>query len=219
MPSNRGVSMPSADLLVPFFVAATIFACLPGPGMLYATAQTLALGRRAGWHAAIGFHIAGLCHVAAAAFGLSVLLTVVPGLFTAMKLIGATYLIWLGVAYLRRPKPLIPMRQQTPGPQAGRALRDSVIVELLNPKSVLFFLAFLPQFTDVTAALPLWTQVLVLGVIVNALFTVTDLLLIELSDSVARRLRSSERIVAGLRRLAGGALIALGVNLALVRQP
>lgn len=210
--------MPSADLLVPFFVATAIFACLPGPGMLYATAQTLALGRRAGRCAAIGFHIAGLCHVAAAAFGLSLLLTVVPPLFTAMKLVGATYLIWLGIAHLRRPKPLTLIRQRTPGPQAGRALRDGMIVELLNPKSVLFFLAFLPQFTDAAAALPLWAQVLVLGVIVNTLFTVTDLLLIELSDAVAQRLRSSERVVVGLRRLAGGALVALGVNLALARQ-
>ena len=143
--------MPPADLLLPFFIASAIFACVPGPGMLYAAAQTMASGRRSGWYAALGFHLAGLGHIAAAAFGVSILLQVIPTLFALMKLVGAGYLIWLGIRYLLRPAPL-----HAPGPapdlRAAKALKDSILVEALNPKSALFYLAFLPQFTDAAAS-------------------------------------------------------------------
>ena len=209
--------MPSADLLIPFFVASAIFACVPGPGMFYAAAQTLALGRRAGWYSALGFHLAGFGHIAAAAFGVSVLLQIVPGLFTAMKLVGAAYLAWLGIRYLRRPPPIVATHEPTAALTAGKALRDSIIVEALNPKSVLFYLAFLPQFTGPTADFPIWAQVFVLGAIVNTMFTVTDAILIEMSHSVTRRLKSSERVAHVFQRIGGGILVALGLNLTLAR--
>jgi len=209
--------MPSADLLIPFFLASAVFACVPGPGMFYAAAQTLASGRKAGWWSALGFHIAGLGHVAAAAFGVSTLLAVVPTLFTVMKLVGAAYLIWLGIKYLRGARLLVSAPRKPPAPTARKALRDSVIVEAMNPKSALFYLAFLPQFTDSSAELPIWVQIVILGMIVNAMFSVTDAILIEMSH-VATKLRSSERFVLALQRLGGGVLITLGVNLALARN-
>jgi threonine/homoserine/homoserine lactone efflux protein len=210
-------AMPPAELLIPFFVASAIFACVPGPGMLYAAAQTMAAGRRSGWYAALGFHLAGLGHIAAAAFGVSILLQVVPALFVGMKLVGAGYLIWLGVRYLTSPKPL---HARGPGPnrQARRTLKDSIVVEALNPKSALFFLAFLPQFTDAAASWPVWAQIVVLGLVVNALFTVTDAILIETSHAAMRRLQASKRIALVLQRIGGGILLALGVNLAFARQ-
>ena len=209
--------MPPAALLIPFFIASAIFACVPGPGMFYAAAQTLALGRRAGWYSALGFHLAGFGHIAAAAFGVSVLLQIVPGLFTAMKLVGAAYLVWLGIKYLRNPAPVVATSGSAANLTAGRALRDSIVVEALNPKSVLFYLAFLPQFTDPAADLPIWAQVIVLGAIVNTMFTVTDAILIETSHSVMRRLKSSEALVRAFQRVGGGILVALGLNLALAR--
>jgi threonine/homoserine/homoserine lactone efflux protein len=209
--------MPSADLLIPFFLASAVFACVPGPGMFYAAAQTLASGRKAGWWSALGFHIAGFGHVAAAAFGVSALLAAVPALFTVMKLVGAAYLIWLGVKYLRGARPLLSAPREPPAPTARKALRDSVIAEALNPKSALFYLAFLPQFTDSSAPLPIWVQIVVLGVIVNAMFSVTDAVLIETSHAVAARLRSADGFALALRRVGGGVLIMLGVNLALAR--
>lgn len=209
--------MPSADLLIPFFLASVVFACVPGPSMLYAAARTLVSGRRVGWWSALGFHIAGLSHVAAAAFGVSALLAVVPALFVAMKLLGAAYLIWLGITYLRGAGASV-SAHTAPAPTAQTALRDSVITEILNPKSALFFLAFLPQFTDASAPFPVWVQIVVLGVIVNAMFSVTDAILIETSHALAARLRSSQRFVRALQRLGGGLLIALGVNLALARS-
>lgn len=185
--------------------------------MLYAAAQTLSLGRRAGWWSALGFHIAGLGHVAAAALGISALLALTPTLFTAMKLFGAAYLIWMGIRYLKSPDlPLVGTGKVTQ-PSVRKALRDSVIVETLNPKTALFYLAFLPQFTDASASLPIWTQILVLGVVVNVMFSATDGILIELSHAVATRLRASARLLSLLRRLGGGMLIVLGAHLALAR--
>jgi threonine/homoserine/homoserine lactone efflux protein len=210
--------MPSADLLIPFFLASAAFACVPGPGMFYAAAQTLASGRKAGWWSALGFHIAGLGQVAAAAFGVSTLLAVVPTLFTVMKLVGAAYLIWLGIKYLRGGRLLRSAPRKPPAPTARKALRDSVIVEAMNPKSALFYLAFLPQFTDSSAEFAIWAQIVILGVIVNAMFSVTDAILIETSHAVATTLRSSERFTLALRRLGGVVLITLGVNLVWARN-
>lgn len=210
--------MPSMDLLIPFFVATAIFACIPGPGMLYAAAQTLALGRRAGWYSAIGFHLASLGHIAAAAFGISVVLQTVPALFVAVKFAGAAYLVWLGVRYLRSPTPLAASDISMSNRTTGKALRDSMIVEILNPKSVLFYFAFLPQFTDPTAEFPVWIQIVVLGMIVNTMFTLTDAILIEFSHAVKNMLSASKGIARLVQRVGGGILVALGVNLALARQ-
>lgn len=211
--------MPSLDLLLTFFVATALFACVPGPGMLYAAAQTVARGRRAGWLSALGFHIGGYVHVAAAAFGLSLLLetvplayTTVPLAYTTVKLAGATYLVWLGVRFFFSPG-------IAAAPQAARvpqrhALRDSIVVEVLNPKIALFYLAFLPQFTDVSAALPVWGQVLVLGTVVSFMFSATDAVCILLAAHVAKSLATSQRMARVARRLAGVIMIALGIRLA-----
>ena len=209
--------MPSFELLLPFFIASTVFACIPGPGMFYAAAQTIALGRRAGWLSALGFHVGGFFHISAAAFGLTVLLQTIPTLFIVVKLAGAAYLIWLGIKYMRGSVVIEPspgMAQRT----GAHALRNSVVVEILNPKSALFYLAFLPQFTDPAAALPIWAQVLILGTIVNIMFTLTDAICIELSDVATKRAKASHGLAHAARRVGGGILVVLGLNLALSRQ-
>ena len=91
--------MPPFELLLPFFVASAVFAYVPGPGMFYAAAQTIAHGRCAGWPSAIGFHLGGFVHITAAAFGLAILLKTVPALYAIVKLLGAIYLVWLGINY------------------------------------------------------------------------------------------------------------------------
>jgi threonine/homoserine/homoserine lactone efflux protein len=99
-----------------------------------------------------------------------------------------------------------------------KALRDSIVVEVLNPKTALFYLAFLPQFTDISASLPVWAQILVLGAIVNVMFSITDALCIELSDAMTKRLVASHGAGRFAQRIGGSILIALGVNLAMSRQ-
>ena len=210
--------MPPLELLLPFFVASAVFACIPGPGMFYTAAQTIAHGRRAGWLSAIGFHLGGFVHITAAAFGMAILLQTVPVLYVIVKLLGATYLIWLGIKYFGALGSEVSTDFTVRQKPDCKALRDSIVVEVLNPKTALFYLAFLPQFTDISASLPVWAQVFVLGVIVNVMFTITDALCIELSDAMTKWLVISRRASRLAQRVGGSILIALGVNLAISRQ-
>jgi threonine/homoserine/homoserine lactone efflux protein len=209
--------MPGLDLLIPFAIATAAFAYFPGPALLYTAAQTLARGRRAGFMAALGIHLGCYVHVIAAALGLSAILQYVPTLYVALKLAGAVYLIYLGIGMWRQKlnggDPL-----ELPAKTTRRALLESMTVELLNPKVALFFLAFLPQFVDPSAALPIGIQFLVLGVIVNFAFTSADIITVLLADRVVVFLRRSGRGTHIVQRLGGGVLIALGVRLALVRE-
>ena len=207
--------MPPYELLLPFFVATAVFACIPGPGMLYAAAQTLARGRRAGWLSVFGFHVAGYAHIAAAAFGLALVLQTVPVLYAVVKFAGAAYLIWLGVklfaARAIRAAPAV----HTEAKSHQRAIWESITVEALNPKTALFYLAFLPQFTDPAAMLPLWAQTLILGTIANCMFSLTDVACVVLAAKMTNVLTASPRAA---HRIGGGILIGLGVNLAASKQ-
>jgi threonine/homoserine/homoserine lactone efflux protein len=210
--------MPTTELLIAFLAATAVFAYMPGPAMLYAAAQTMSGGRSAGLVASLGIHLGGYAHVIAAAAGLSVLFHAVPVLYTLVKLAGAAYLVWLGIRLIRQAgeASLAPPRA---GSASGRpAFLESVAVEVLNPKTALFFLAFLPQFTDASAALPIWMQLLLLGTIVNLMFSSADLICVLLAGAALERLRRSSRAQRIARRAGGAILIGLGVNLALHRQ-
>lgn len=206
--------MAPLDLLLAFLVTTAIFAWMPGPAMLYAAARTVAGGRRAGLMASLGIHIGGWAHVIAATAGLSVLFHAVPALYLAVKLGGAAYLVWLGIG-------MILARDTAAGaPPAqgeGAAFRQSVLVEVLNPKTALFFLAFLPQFVDPAGALPVWVQFLILGTVVNLMFTAADLVAVAFAAALSARLRASGRAQRWLRRAGGAVLVGLGVNLAVHR--
>ncbi len=210
--------MPSVDLLIPFFVAASIFACVPGPGMFYAAAQTIARGRRAGWLSALGFHAGGYVHIAAAAFGLTVLLEAVPILYAIVKFAGAAYLVWLGVRLFTARSTVAAPGAHGEARSHRRAVWQSMIVEMLNPKTALFYLAFLPQFTEISAPLPVWAQILILGAIVNLMFSATDVVCIVLSQKLTRMFSASRPASRLAQRIGGGTLVALGVGLAAARQ-
>lgn len=206
--------MWDAETLLTFFVSTLLFAYMPGPALLYTAAQALARGRAAGLMAALGIHLGGYAHVIAATAGLSALFLAVPPLYIAVKLAGAAYLIWLGLRMLRREA-----RQDLPDvlhKSVKRAFVESVTVEVLNPKTALFFLAFLPQFVDPAAALPVWFQFLVLGTLVNLTFSSADIVCVMLASAVARHLGSSGSL--RLRRAGGGMLIGLGAHLALQQK-
>jgi threonine/homoserine/homoserine lactone efflux protein len=206
--------MPAYDLVIAFFLAAAVFAYVPGPAMLYASAQTIARGQRAGWMAVFGIHIGGYVHVAMAALGLAVLFTIVPLLFTVLKLVGAAYLCWLGFKLIVARDTLTGHNHQIASTSPRRAFRDSVIVEVLNPKTAIFFLAFLPQFTDASAALPISAQLLILGTIVNLMFSSADVVCVVLADRLTRWLRESTTANRIAQRIGGGLLVVLGINLA-----
>ncbi|MGI9503197.1 MAG: LysE family translocator [Geminicoccaceae bacterium] len=208
--------MPGLDLLIPFAIATALFAYFPGPALLYTAAQTLVRGRRAGFMAALGIHLGCYLHVIAAALGLSAVLHYVPTLYVALKLIGAAYLIWLGISMWRQRA--AGDAQAPPAKTTRRALFESMLVEILNPKVALFFLAFLPQFVDPSAGLPLAAQFLILGIIVNLAFSSADIITVLLADKVVSFLKESGRGTRLAQRVGGGVLVALGVKLALTRQ-
>lgn len=209
--------MPSWELLLGFVVATAIFAYVPGPAVLYTAAQTLARGRRAGSLAMLGIHIGGYAHVLAAALGLAAVFELVPDLYLAVKFAGAAYLIWLGIGLLRS-RPLNANLPQLASKSARRSVFESILVEVLNPKVAIFYLAFLPQFVDPAALLPIWTQFLILGVIVNFAFSSADLVAVFLTSTLVARLKTSQRAELWARRIGGTILIGLGLRLAADRS-
>ncbi|WP_338608768.1 LysE family translocator [Pelagibacterium nitratireducens] len=210
--------MPSIEILIAFFVATFVFAYMPGPAMLYAVAQTIARGRRAGWMAALGIHIGGYAHVVAAAAGLALLFEIVPPLYIALKLIGAAYLVWLGLKLFLAKESSATSSLQVESKSPRRAFWESITVEVLNPKTAIFYVAFLPQFTDAGAGFAVWLQLLILGTIVNVLFSSADALCVLLADRVTNFLRASRSANRLAQRIGGGMLMALGINVALSRQ-
>ncbi|MER8477795.1 LysE family translocator [Mesorhizobium sp. M1163] len=210
--------MPSTELLVAFFATTAIFAYIPGPAMLYAAAQTMARGRWSGLMAALGIHLGGYVHVFAAAVGLSVLFHAVPVLYMAVKLVGALYLIWLGVSLFRAKAQGDAVLPGIQPKSARRAFFESVAVEVLNPKTAIFFMAFLPQFIDASAAFPVWLQFVVLGTIVNLMFSSADIVCVMLAGAVTARLRRSSRAQRLMRRAGGAVLVGLGVHVALQKS-
>jgi len=210
--------MASADVLIAFFITTAIFAYVPGPAMLYAAAQTVARGRQAGLMAVLGIHLGCYVHVVAAAAGLSLLLNAVPLLYTVVKLAGAAYLIWLGISLFRSRVKGVEAGSAIRPTSARRAFLQSVVVEVLNPKTALFFLAFLPQFADAAAALPVWLQFAILGTVVNLMFSSADVVCVFCAGAIVGRLRASQSVQRVMRRVSGGALVGLGVHLALQRH-
>jgi threonine/homoserine/homoserine lactone efflux protein len=201
------------DLLPAFALATVTFAAMPGPALLYAAAQTLARGRRGGLMATLGIHLGGWLHVLAAALGLSALFAAAPVAFWVLKIVGAAYLIWMGLTMLLTratpPDPAAVARS------ARKALRDSVLVEVLNPKTALFFVAFLPQFADPGAGWPVWAQLLALGAVVNLTFTAADLVVVFAAGAAMQAARGRGLTLA--RRIGGATLVGLGVKLAAAR--
>jgi threonine/homoserine/homoserine lactone efflux protein len=210
--------MPSTQTMLAFIVAAAVFAFIPGPGILYVAAQTLAGGRRVGLWGVLGLALGGYLHVVAAAAGLSFVFHAVPPLYAAVKLLGAAYLVWLGIATIRAKTGSVEDAPVVPRKTARRAFVEGVAVEALNPKTAMFFLAFLPQFTDPAASLPVWAQFTILGSIVNLMFASADVLAVLLAGSVAARLAQGSRFQRAVERVGGGILVALGLRLALQKD-
>ncbi|MEM9097942.1 MAG: LysE family translocator [Pseudomonadota bacterium] len=210
--------MPPFETLLAFAAATLVFAYMPGPALLYTAAQTIARGRRAGLMAALGIHVGCYLHVIAAVAGLSYLFEAVPALYLALKIAGAVYLIWLGLNLILKREDSPAEIEVLPHQSARKAFLQSVMVEVLNPKVALFFIAFLPQFVDPSASLPVWAQFLILGTIVNFAFTSADLVCVVMAGAVMARLRKSAGAARLMRRAGGGLLVALGAHMALQRS-
>lgn len=205
--------MFSESLFVTFLITATLYGYVPGPAMLYVAAQTSTKGINYGIQASLGIHIGTYVHVLAAAVGLSVLLHYYPQVYLGIKFAGALYLVWLGVG-LFYSKPVNDEQPAETERARKRPLIEGLVVEVLNPKTGLFFVAFLPQFTQADSSAPSWLQFLVLGTIANFIFSSSDVMCALLANIVVKKLSHSSKKQVALRALAGCLLIALGVHLA-----
>lgn len=192
--------------------AALVLAITPGPGIFYVLTRSIKGGRGEGYASALGTAIGGLFHVVAAAFGLSAILATSAVAFAAVKYVGAAYLVYLGIRTLLRDDEQIDL-DAAPTTYRKQAFYQGVITEMLNPKTALFFLAFIPQFVDPNGAVIL--QFIVLGCISVTLNTSADLVVATLAGPIGQQLRQRSRLRRAQRIFSGGSLIALGAYVAL----
>jgi threonine/homoserine/homoserine lactone efflux protein len=198
-----------------FLIAAALLALTPGPGIAYVVARTVAGGRREGIASCIGTAIGGMAHVLAAALGLSLLIAQSALAFSLVKYLGAAYLIFLGIKLLasRAPASAVPALERA---GARKALRDGVVVEALNVKTALFFLAFIPQF--VSTELALAPQFIVLGTICVLLNTAVDVLAVMAAARFVASGKARAVRERWLTRASGLTMLGLGCYVALARR-
>ncbi len=201
-----------------FLAAAFVLAVTPGPGIFYVAARTLAGGRAEGVASSFGTGLGGLVHVAAGALGVSALVLASAELFTVLKLVGAGYLVWLGVrTVMAARREALVLGDSVPAMGVRRAFREGVVVEALNPKTAAFFLAFLPQFVDPAGNVA--AQFVVLGVVSVTLNTAADVVVAFLAGRLRDGAGARPGLVRRLREASGAAMVALGVGLALAKRP
>jgi threonine/homoserine/homoserine lactone efflux protein len=203
------ITLPDLASLGLFIAAALVLLLTPGPAVLYIVARSIDQGRRAGLVSMLGVHAGTLVHVAAAAAGLSVLLAASAMAFSVVKYLGAAYLVFLGVRRLLDRTTSVTSRRPERR-HLRRAFLDGVVVNVLNPKTALFFLAFLPQFV-VTARGDVGAQILGLGLLFVGLGVVTDGLYAVGAGTAAQWLRANPRFLRGERWVSGSMYIGLGV--------
>lgn len=208
--------MPGTSLLLAFVGASLLLLVTPGPAMLFVVTRSLQMGRKAGLLATLGVSVGGLLHVLAAVVGLSAAVAASAELFTALKAIGAGYLIYLGIKTLRGSAPPVP--EKTSAPDGSRLFVDGLIVNALNPKRALF-LVFLPEFVSPGGA-PVQIQLTVLGLVYVGLGLVTDSVYVLLAGSARRLIARRPRIWRMQRVVAGTICLGLGLTVALTgRRP
>ena len=189
--------------------AAVILAISPGPGIIYVLARSLRGGRAIGLASCFGTAFGGMVHVVAAGLGLSVILARSAAAFLTVKYLGAAYLLYLGIRMLLARDSVLPA---TFAPDTGSPFWQGMLTEVLNPKTALFFLAFIPQF--VNHAQPLVPQFLALGAVSVALNTLADVMVVLAAGPLERRLRASPVWQRRQRQVSGGALLGLGCYVA-----
>ncbi|TDH60228.1 LysE family translocator [Dankookia rubra] len=210
--------MPDLTQFAPYLAAALLLAVTPGPGLVYVAARTLAGGRAEGIASSLGTGLGGLVHVLAGSLGVAAIVLASADLFAALKLAGAAYLVWLGWRTFRAAGAPAPASPAAPPAGPGRAFREGVLVEALNPKTAAFFLAFVPQFLD-PAAGRVALQFALLGAVSVALNTLADIAVAFAASRLREGAAARPGLVRRLRQASGGAMVALGIGLALARRP
>ena len=200
-----------------FFSAALALNLSPGPDLLFVLSRTLAGGRRVGVASVCGVCSGALVHVGAAALGISAIMATSALAFALVKYLGAAYLLYLGIQALRSAGAGTSLEGDTPRVTAWQAYRQGILVDVLNPKVAIFFMAFLPQFVRVDeGSVPL--QLLVLGVLVVLVALIVECALVLLAARASSTLRNSPRMGLWLDRVLGSVLIGLAIRLGLAER-
>lgn len=209
--------MIDLDRLIPFVLAATALILIPGPAQAMVIARSLSGGARAGITASLGLNTGTLCHAVAAGLGLSAILATSAAAFTVVKLVGAAYLVFLGIQLLLsrdHTQEVVPQSAVVSGPGAyGKA----VLTGILNPKVAIFFLAFLPQFVDRESG-HVFVQFLLLGTILALIGVTFDSVISTAAGSLGQFLARNPAVARWRERITGTAFVALGVRLAFEKR-
>ncbi|MGO4570335.1 LysE family translocator [Microvirga sp. 2TAF3] len=208
--------MPDPTLWGVFIVASVVLLLTPGPAVIYIVARSIEQGRAAGLVSVLGIHLGTIVHITAAAVGLSALLVSSALAFAVVKYLGAAYLIWIGIRTLMAKDP-DPERPKVPAEPLRRVFRDGFVVNLFNPKTAIFFLAFLPQFVDSARGAVHW-QILLLGLTFMGLGILSDGMFALVAGATGEFLRRSRRFLRCQRWFAGTSFIGLGVTAAMATR-
>ncbi|HEX4519302.1 MAG TPA: LysE family translocator [Gaiellaceae bacterium] len=206
--------MIPASNLAAFALAAAVLIAIPGPSVLFVISRGVVHGRRAAFATVLGNCAGVYVQVAAVALGIGVLVERSATVYTTVKLVGAGYLVWLGVRTFRKRRSLAEALGQPVAPKSGRRiLREGFVVGVTNPKAAVFFAAILPQFTDPSAGhVPL--QMLALGLVFIAIAMILDGIWALVAGSAGQKLASSPRRLEAIGGAGGVVLVGLGVGLA-----
>jgi len=196
--------------LAVFSLAALAILAVPGPAVVYIVTRSIHQGRAAGLASVLGIHVGTTVHLAAATAGLSAILVSSATAFTVVKALGAAYLIVIGIRTLVGRADAASTDLQRPPRRRRRDFAEGVVVNVLNPKTALFFLAFLPQFVDPSGG-KVWEQILVLGVSFMLLGLVTDSMWALAAGSAGEALRGSRRWAQVQRYVSGSVFVGLGI--------
>ena len=202
--------MPSIEVLIAFTAAAMILNVSPGPSNLYVIARSIAQGAKGGVVAALGLGVGSMVHVVAAVIGLSAIFNHSPAIYTVVKLVGAGYLLYLGISFWRNKTAEGIENLKKPKIKTLLSVfRESIIVEVTNPKTALFFIALLPQFVVLESG-PVSQQLLIFGLIVTVTAIPCDLLVAISFSKAANWLLKNPHAQQIQERISGTILIGMG---------
>lgn len=213
-PADMKELLPAWPLFTAFLVASTVLAVTPGPGVLYVVTRTLAQGRRCGLISVAGVALGNLGNAFGAAVGLAALFAVSSLAFSIVKYAGACYLVYLGIQMLRSASRSASTAAEQPLMPRRRVFRDGFLVALFNPKTTLFYAAFLPQF--ITAGSSPMLQTMLLASIFVAIAAMTDALYVVAAGIALRAVVENGRFGSMGRKAGGVMFIGLGLYAALI---
>ena len=202
--------MPSTEVLIAFTVAALILNLSPGPSNMYVIARAIAQGTKGGVVAAIGLGVGSMVHVVATVVGISAIFSHSPTLYTGVKIVGAAYLLYLGISYWKTKKSTgLESVKQPQKKSLLSVFRESIVVEVTNPKTALFFIALLPQFV-VPESGPVSQQLLIFGLIVTITALPCDMLVAVSFSKASDWLIRNKQAQQIQERISGSILIGMG---------